>query len=112
MTPIKLILASALFTILALAATRADAQNGSGPSSEQRATTDSSSNRQPEEGDSTLGSPTFQSNMELDEHYDKSGLNQHFDKSGLDENYDKSGFDEHYDKSGIDNNYYKSESVK
>jgi hypothetical protein len=103
MKPIKLIAATFLFTMLALVATHADAQNGFGSSSDESATTDSSSKGPAEKGDSTLDSPTFQSNMELD---------QHFDKSGLDENYDKSGFDEHYDKSGLDRNYYESESVK
>src|SRR5215470_867338 len=112
MRTINLIEATVLFTMLALVAMRADAQNGFGPSSDERATATSSSKMPAEKGDSTLDSPTFQSNMELDQHYDKSGLNQRFDKSGLDENYDKSGFDEHYDKSGIDKNYYKSESIK
>ena len=112
MTPIKLIVASALFTMLTVLAPRADAQNGFGSSLDESATAASSSKKPAEKGDSTLDSPTFQSDMELDEHYDRSGLNQNYNKSGLDENYDKSGFDEHYDKSGLDKNYYKSESIK
>ena len=112
MNLIKLILATVLLTTLALVAPRANAQNGLPSSSEESVRADSSFKRPAEKGDSTLDSPTFQSNLELDEHYDKSGLNQHYDKSGLDENYDKSGFDEQYDKSGLDEHYYKSESIK
>ncbi len=90
MRPIKLIVATVLFTMLALVASRADAQNGSGSSLDESATAASSSSG--EEGDSTLDPrwPSFQSSSELDEDYDKSGLNQHYDKSGLDEHYYKS----------------------
>jgi hypothetical protein len=109
MSPSKLILSTVLFAMLALVALPAEAQNGLRSSSDESTTTGSSST---EKGDSTLDSPTFQSNIELDQHYDKSGLNQHYDKSGLDKNYDKSGLDEQYDKSGLDEDYYKSETIK
>ncbi|MFZ1120233.1 MAG: hypothetical protein WAN81_08365 [Candidatus Binataceae bacterium] len=112
MRPIKLIVTTVLFTMLALVASRADAQNGLGSSLDESATAAPSSKGPTEKGDSTLDSPTFQSSSELDEDYDKSGLNQRYDKSGLDEHYDKSGLDEHYDKSGLDEHYYKSESIK
>ena len=114
MRPIKLIVATVLFTMLALVASRADAQNGLGSSLDESATAAPSSKGPTEKGDSTLDSRGrhFQSSSELDEDYDKSGLNQRYDKSGLDEHYDKSGLDEHYDKSGLDEHYYKSESIK
>src|SRR5262249_33993694 len=105
MRPHKLLMPTVLFAMLAVVAPRADAQNGASSST-------SSSKRPAQEGDSTLDSPTFQSNMELDQHYDKSGIDKQYNKAGLDEHYDKSGFDENYDKSGLDGNYEKSESIK
>jgi hypothetical protein len=113
MRPIKLIVATVLFTMmLALVAPRTDAQD-LGSSLDESATAASSSSAGDFEsqagssGDSTLDSRwlTFQVkswSSGLDEHYDKEGLDEHYDKSGLDENYDKSGLDEHYVKSGLD----------
>ena len=90
MSPIKLIVATVLLTMLALVAPRADAQNDLGSSSDESATTASSSFG--EKGDSTLDSPPFQSSSELDEDYDKSGLNKDYNKSGLDTHYESESF--------------------
>jgi hypothetical protein len=106
MKPIKVILPTALFAMLVLVTPHADAQNGSDSSLDESATAASSSSG--ERGDSILDSPTFQSDMELDKDYDRSGLNKNYDRSGLDEHHDKSGLDEHYDRSGLDENYVKS----
>jgi hypothetical protein len=105
MRPIKVIVTTALFVMLALVGPRAEAQNGSDSSSDESTRAASSSNGgEVESGssrDSNLESrwPPSQfkslNSQELDEHYDKSGLDKHYDKSGLDEHYVKSGLDEH-----------------
>ena len=117
MRPIKLVVVTVLFTMLALVALRADAQNGLGSSLDESATAASSSSgadsetRAGSSGDSTLDSRWLQfesSSNGNDEDYDKSGLDEDYDKSGFDEHYDKSGLDKHYDKSGLDEDYVKS----
>ena len=120
MRPIKLIVATALFAMLALVAPRADAQNGLDSSLDESATAASSpsgaevESRDEPARDSNLESrwPPSQfkslNSQELDEHYDRSGLNKDYNRSGLDEHYDRSGLDEHYDRSGLDENYVKS----
>ena len=120
MRPIKLVVATVLFTMLALVAPRADAQIGSGSSLDESATAASSSSGAEVESrdeparesnsESRWPSSQFKSlnSQELDEDYDRSGLNKDSDKSGFDEHYDKSGLDEHYDKSGLDKDYVKS----
>ncbi len=81
MRPIKLIVTTVLFTMLALVASRADAQNGLGSSLDESAPAASSSSGG--EGRLDLGPAlaNFQSSSELDEHYDKSELDEHYDKS-------------------------------
>jgi hypothetical protein len=119
MRPIKLIVATALFVMLALVGLRVEAQNGSDSSLDESTRAASSSNGgEVEQGGASSRDSNFESrwppsqfkslnSQELDEDYDRSGLDKDYHRSGLDEHYDKSGLDEHYDKSGLDRNYVK-----
>jgi hypothetical protein len=122
MRPIKVIVPTALFAMLALVGPRADAQNGSDSSLDESARAASASSpsgaevesRDEPARDSNLESrwPPSQfkslNSQERDEDYDRSGLNKDYDRSGLDKDYDRSGLDKDYDRSGLDKDYVKS----
>jgi hypothetical protein len=98
MRPIKMIVPTALFAMLALVEPRADAQNGSDSSLDESARAASSpsgaevESRDEPARDSNLESrwPPSQfkslNSQEVDEDYDRSGLDKDYDRSGLLEN--------------------------
>ena len=97
MRPIKVIVPTALFAMLALVGPRADAQNGSDSSLDESARAASSpsgaevESRAGSSRDSNLESrwppSQFKSldSQELDKDYDRSGLNKDYNRLGLDE---------------------------